>query len=359
MAGLYIHVPFCLSKCPYCDFYSLTDLSLADEYVSAVEKRLDEYGELSFSSLYFGGGTPSAVGADRIIRLINKAAARLSPQAEITVECNPSSVDADFFKSLACRGVNRISLGLQSASDSERRALGRLSGRREAGRAVQLARAAGIDNISLDLMLGIPGQSADTLNESLDFCLSAGVPHVSAYMLKIEPGTRFYEMKDDPCLPDEDAVCDLYLQAVQRLGQGGLAQYEISNFARPSYEGRHNLNYWSCGEYLGLGPAAHSFLAGKRFFFERDLHGFIGGGAPVPDGDGGDFTEYAMLRLRLCEGLRNDLTVRRFGHPIPEALFKRAEKYSGRGLLYTDAEGIRLTSGGFLLSNTIISDILL
>lgn len=357
-----MHIPFCRSKCPYCDFYSVrADESVKEQYVNVLKNRIT--AEMSVlnckaDTLYIGGGTPSVLGAENLGEIVKSASPFLSKNAEITVECNPFGLSEDFFKILKFCGVNRISMGLQSANDSERRALGRLSDSETVKKAVKNAQKSGIENISLDVMLGIPRQTEKSLAETLDFCISLGVPHISAYILKLEEGTVFYNRQNSLSLPNDDAVADLYLQACETLEENGIMQYEISNFAKSEYESRHNLKYWNCEEYLGLGPAAHSFLGGKRFYFERDLSSFLNNAEPIQDGNGGDFTEYAMLRLRLTEGLLQNDTEKRFGHKIPEEMIKKSAFFANNGLMESDKTGIRLTRKGFLISNTILSEIL-
>ncbi len=313
---------------------------------------------LKLDTIYFGGGTPSVIGAKRLVKILNSAKDHMTDNCEVTAECNPSSVDPEFFKELFSAGFNRISMGMQSAVDGERRALGRLADSKKVTAAVEYAVRAGFDNISLDLMLGVPGQTAESLDRSVDFCLSSGVKHISMYILKIEEGTQFYKRKDALDLPDEDAQCDLYMRAFERLDGHGFRQYEISNAALPGFESRHNLKYWNDEEYLGIGPAAHSFLEGKRFFFPRDTEYFINSGAPVDDGEGGGFDEYVMLRLRLSEGLTEIGVRERFGVPIPQRMRDSAARFQAGGLTVVDGDGIRLTRKGFLLSNTIIGELL-
>ena len=357
-----MHIPFCRSKCPYCDFYSLkADESVKEQYVNVLKNRITAETSkfpCKADTLYIGGGTPSVLGAENLGEIVKSALPFLTSDAEITVECNPFGLNEDFFNTLSFYGVNRISMGLQSANDSERRALGRLSDSETVKKAVLNAQNAGINNISLDVMLGIPRQTEKSLAETLDFCVSLGVPHISAYILKLEEGTVFYNRQNSLSLPNDDSVADLYLQACETLEQNGIMQYEISNFAKSEYESRHNLKYWNCEEYLGLGPAAHSFLGGKRFYFERDLSSFLNNAEPIQDGNGGDFTEYAMLRLRLTEGLLQSETERRFEHKIPEEMIKKSAVFADNGLMESDKTGIRLTRKGFLISNTILSEIL-
>ena len=355
--GLYVHFPFCAGKCPYCDFYSApADGAAMDAYADAVIDRIrarQQTGE-RYDTVYFGGGTPSLMGR-RLVRIAE--ALQKEPIREFTVECNPSRVEDGLFPALREAGVNRISMGLQSAVDAERRALGRTADAALVRHRVEEAKAAGFRKISLDLMLGVPGQTPDSLRTSLDFCRDAGVTHVSAYILKIEENTPFYGMRDRLALPDEDEVCELYLRACETLEDCGFMQYEISNFAKPGFESLHNLKYWNDEPYVGIGPAAHSFVGGKRFFYPRDTQAFLSGALPVPDGDGGDFAEYAMLRLRLSEGLTEQGTRERFGFSVPQPVYRRAEHIPPR-YLSTDADGVRLTREGFLVSNAIIAELL-
>jgi oxygen-independent coproporphyrinogen-3 oxidase len=367
--GIYIHIPFCKGKCPYCDFYSLSNDSYIKPYINALTGSFRRWSAKlgrQADTLYFGGGTPSALGTETLAMLTreSKLAFNIDDNdlPEITVECNPSdigSINSAFdFELLAESGVNRISIGLQSVADAERSALGRRGPASDTLRGIEKAKAAGINNISLDIITGLPGQSIESLRQTLDFCIQAGVTHISAYILKIEENTPFYTRREKLSLPDENEVCDFYLLTVRDLARGGFEQYEISNFAKKGYESRHNLKYWNCDEYLGLGPSAHSFIAGRRFYYPRDIQKYIDGGQSVPDGEGGGFEEYAMLRLRLTEGLTNEQTLARFGFPVPEPVIERARRFEADGYLYIDKDGIRLSPEGFLLSNTIINNLL-
>ncbi|MGN0448216.1 MAG: radical SAM family heme chaperone HemW [Acutalibacteraceae bacterium] len=361
MTGIYIHIPFCKSKCPYCDFYSfIPKQQEKDSYLKAVLSQLEKYKtevKTEVDTLYFGGGTPSFFGGERLSEIITSVKENYTlKNAEITVECNPSSVDETVVKSLSRAGVNRISMGLQSADDNERKILGRLSQKDEVKNAIELFKNYGIDNISLDLMLGVPYQTEESLKKSLDFVISQKIKHISCYMLKIEEGTPFSKMALS--LPDENSVCDMYLFTAEYLKSHGFSHYEISNFALPGYESRHNLKYWHCEEYLGIGPSAHSFLNGRRFYFSRDFEKFITDPTPIFDGEGGDEEEYIMLRLRLSEGLTQEDYKKRFGKSIPEKIIKKAVMLQKHGLINLSDEGISLTETGFLLSNSIISQLL-
>lgn len=370
MKGLYFHIPFCRSKCPYCDFYSrLPDENILDAYTDALCDEMStgsrtaaftENADLSFDTVYFGGGTPSVLGGERLFRILDEARKcyRIAKNAEITVECNPSGVDEEFFRQLAHGGVNRISLGLQSAVDTERRQLGRFADRAQVEKVLTNVKKSGITNLSLDVMLGIPDQTIASLDETLQFCLSMDVPHISAYMLALEENTVFYRRRDRLNLPDEDAVCELYCHMAETLKKNGILQYEISNFAKTGFPSRHNLKYWNCEEYLGLGPSAHSFLGGKRFFFPRDTQGFIKGDKAVFDAFGGDAEEYLMLRLRLTDGVRFADYKERFDSPLPDDFLKKAHVLAGQGLMTVTDEHVTLTRNGFLISNYILSELL-
>lgn len=344
--GLYIHIPFCRKKCPYCDFYSVPlNEAAAEEYTKAVIRNLRHYGG-KYDTVYFGGGTPILL-ADKIGGILRET--DFAENAEITVECNPCDMDGNTLGFLKQAGVNRISVGVQSLNDSELSALGRRHTAEQAKRAIEAAAKAGFDNISADIMLAVPGQTAKSLSETIKGLSALPITHISAYLLKIEPNTVFG--KKPPLLPDEDEQSELYLQAVEELSEKGFGQYEISNFAKPGYESRHNLKYWHREEYLGIGPAAHSFMNGKRFEVKRSIREFSEGKFQtenITDNSPDENEEKIMLGLRLCEG-------------IPERLWKPLEKRLGLipAEYYSIKQGrLSLTPRGFLVSNEIISTLL-
>lgn len=340
-SGLYFHIPFCKSKCPYCDFYSVKfDEASAQQYVQEICDEIKQY-QGTFDTVYFGGGTPSILPPELIGKILDCARAQfeISDDAEITVECNPSKDLSEDFKKYASYGVNRISIGMQSAVDSERFALGRAAGRNEVECTINYARQSGIENISLDLMLGTPKQTIESLDYSFDFIKSVGVPHVSAYMLKIEEGTKFFQMRDRLVLPDDDTVGEMYLKTVDTLASFGIKQYEISNFAVPGFESRHNTKYWTLTPYLGIGKSAHSFWGGKRFFYDIEWN-------KIDDGTGGDKEEQIMLGLRLAKGIDKSLVDRDFAELVK------------MGYVADLGERIALTPKGMLVSNTIINYII-
>lgn len=349
MIGLYVHIPFCTRKCGYCDFYSVKyDEAAARLYQNEVKRRISEL-DITYDTVYFGGGTPSVIqsGVADILSAVS-----FSENAEITTECNPETAGAQFFESVSEAGVNRVSIGLQSANTDELLFLTRPHSAKDVKAAVDSALACGINNISLDVMLGFLGQTAGTLKNTLDFCIGSGAKHISAYMLKIEQGTLFSK-RGGIALPDDETV-RLYEFCCEYLEQNGFLQYEISNFARPGYECRHNLIYWNCDDYIGLGPAAHSLYKGGRYHFDRDLAAFTAGAQPIFDGDGGTLDEYIMLRLRLCEGLIFDELYNR-GFALPDSFAEKCRTLEQNGLMVVDDRGARLTKRGFLVQNSVLA----
>lgn len=367
MSGVYIHIPFCKSKCPYCDFYSYPKGDKEkDEYVDALvdeiktQRRVASFAPHSFKadSLYLGGGTPSVLSGEALFRIITAAREQFltDENAEITVECNPNSDIEGILPHLKKAGVNRISLGMQSCVEKERRLLGRASDKERILQVIDLFRKNGIDNISLDIMLGIPCQTKESLQETLNFIKETGVPHVSAYILKIEENTHFYKNRDKYDFPDEDSVCDFYKQCSDFLTKNGYEHYEISNFSKKGFESRHNTKYWLLEDYLGIGPGAHSFVDGKRFYFESDTEKFISGNPPIYDGDGGDAEEFIMLSLRLKKGLDLDELCERYGESYLSSIKKKAPLLAEKGLINFDGNALSLTESGMLLSNSIIAE---
>ena len=367
MSGVYIHIPFCISKCPYCDFYSYRcSAEKRREYIDALLneittlRRCGKYINSHFKAdtLYLGGGTPSVLTGEELEEIIitTKKHFLIDENAEITVECNPSSDIESILPFLKRAGVNRISLGMQSAVDKERRTLGRKADKERISQVIALLREYGITNISLDIMLGIPHQTKESLNETLDFIIEAGVPHVSAYILKIEDGTHFHKSREKYVFPDEDIVCDFYEECSRKLKNADFEHYEISNFAKPGYESKHNTKYWQLEDYLGLGPGAHSFIDGQRFFFESDTQSFIDCKEPVFDGNGGDAEEYIMLSMRLQTGINLLCLSELHGEAYAKRIIKKAPLLKEKGLINYDDNTISLTEKGMLLSNSIITE---
>lgn len=311
-------------------------------------------------TLYLGGGTPSVLSGEELYNIISTAGEKflISEDSEITVECNPNSDIESILPYLLKAGVNRISLGLQSAVDKERKALGRTSGKERISEVIELLKESGITNISLDVMLGIPYQTDESLKETLDFVTESGVPHVSAYMLKIEEGTHFYKSYDKYNFPDDEKTIDFYNQCADTLEKAGFTHYEISNFAKDGFESRHNTKYWELENYLGLGPGAHSYIDGKRFYFESDTEDFIKGEKAVFDSFGGDWEEYIMLKLRMTKGLNLSKLKELYGEKPLTKIKEKAPFLKKQGLINYDEEDISLTRRGYLLSNSIICELI-
>lgn len=310
-------------------------------------------------TVYFGGGTPSLLG-ERIIPIIGalRENFRVAEDAEITLEINPSGDSEKVLLAAKKAGVNRLSVGAQSGDNEMLSILGRTHSAQDTLNTVKAARKMGFRNISLDLMIGLPGSDLTVLKADLDFILSAEPNHISAYILKLEENTQFYKRRDTLNLPDEDQTAEQYLFMCRYLEERGFSHYEISNFAKEDKEGKHNLKYWRCEEYLGIGPSAHSFLTGERFYYPRDSRAFLRGEPPISDGKGGEEEEYIMLALRLKEGLCFKKYRKRFGKDLPDSIKKAALALQNAGLLDINDDSISLTDCGMLLSNSVITNLL-
>ncbi|MBC5581387.1 radical SAM family heme chaperone HemW [Anaerofilum sp. BX8] len=358
--GLYLHIPYCEGKCFYCDFYSRgNSRAVPEEYIEALLREMRRFcncdcASLRPDTLYFGGGTPSLLTPGQAARLISEAAP--APGAEITLEANPGTVTLGSLRGYRRAGVNRLSVGVQSASDEQLRRLGRPHDAAAARRALQLAREAGFENISGDVMLALPHYSRAEFDATLELLVSGGVTHISCYLLKIEPKTRF-GLHPPQGLPDADAAADFYLYAVERLAEAGFAQYEISNFARPGCESRHNLIYWNCGDYLGLGPAAYSSMGGERFHYPPDLGAFLARAAPVETDGRVDAEDYIMLQTRLCSGLSLAELRRRFGVELDGRQEKLLAACCKAGLCRLSDDRLTLTPRGMLVQNSILTEV--
>jgi len=373
--GIYIHVPFCRSKCQYCDFYSVTtkDNRTLDGYLDAICAHIKEAGALApgyvVDTVYFGGGTPTFFGAEGMAAILSvvRKSFDVANSAEITFEANPDSISDRLLRRLHSEGFNRVSLGVQCDDDEILKKIGRPHNYQQAVNAVARIRKAGFRNLSLDLMYGLPGQTLEAWQATLSHVLELNPEHISCYGLKVEEGTPLYEYQQYCALADDDTQADMYLSAIQILRAAGYRQYEISNFCKKGNVSRHNLKYWTGGEYLGFGPNASSDFAGRRFTIIRDLHGYIDGireGGQVlqevqeiPNRERAG--EYLMMRLRTVSGMDPREYEKKFllpFGPLENALLKFKEQrlavktYDGRW---------HLTPEGFLVSNSIITDLLL
>ena len=371
--GLYVHIPFCKQKCAYCDFYSLSgNEGLMDDYTAALCAHLTETALFAaghtVDTVYFGGGTPSYLGEKRLVQVLKTILKkyRVDRKAEITLEANPDSAgDRKALKALRKAGSNRISLGMQSACDEELREIGRVHTMDQVRGAVEAAREAGFDNLSLDLIYGLPHQTQDRWAANLAAAVDLAPDHLSCYGLKVEEGTPLYTRRDDAGLPGDDEQADMYLYTVDYLRRFGYFQYEISNFARAGRESRHNLKYWTLGEYAGFGPGAHSDFGDVRYAYEKDLAGYIRGvreGTPmlsendrIPPLDRD--TEWLMLGLRTVRGLDPKEFEQRFRRRFSMFLVFLTECEKA-GYAVCEEDRWHLTPKGFLVSNQIIGGML-
>lgn len=368
--GVYVHIPFCKSKCEYCDFYSIggsRDRRTTDRYLQALADHLKESGRLApdylVDTVYFGGGTPSFFGAENLEKIVDEIHRnfRLSVEAEISLEANPDSINPQMLRKLLRVGFNRISIGIQSDDDEMLKKLGRPHTYYQAKQAVLMARKAGFGNISVDLMYGLPNQTKERWRETLLNVLTLRPEHISCYGLKVEPGTPLWEYKDCANLPNDDMQAEMYLVACEILHDYGYQHYEISNFNKKGFRCKHNMKYWNGGEYLGFGPTAASDFAGKRFTIVRDLRGYIEGiarkGAILSECDSIPLRErageYVMLRLRTFEGINAEEYERNYLLPF-EPLQQLMLKFAERGYAEYLRDRWRLTERGWLVSNQII-----
>lgn len=367
--GLYLHLPFCQRKCAYCDFPSYAgQLALREPYTQAlvqeIRQRGQQTGPFPVDSIYLGGGTPSLMEPGQIRQIFRQIRDSffVLPDAEISCEANPGSLNADFVQALVDCGVNRLSLGAQSAQARELRLLGRIHTWEQVAESVALARQAGIDNINLDLMSALPGQSWAHLKDSLQKALSLAPSHLSCYSLIIEPGTPFFEQftQGQLALPGEEEERQLYWHSVQLLEQAGLPQYEISNFALPGQACRHNLNCWNYQDYLGFGASAASLFAGQRRKNPDSLKDYLAGQQPETTqlSEADQRFEQTMLGLRLKEGLSLAAFEARQGLSLALAYPEALDRQLHSGLLELAGGRLRLSRQGFDLMDRVLLDFL-
>lgn len=355
--GLYIHIPFCERRCNYCDFYSAFYYKdTLNIYLSALKKEIKKWGgktDRPIDTIYIGGGTPSLLGSE-IISLADciRTNFKVLENAEFTAEVNPRSGDS-FLKYAKAAGVNRLSIGVQSGNDAMLKLLGRTHSAYDALKTVKNARNLGFNNVSVDLIISLPGSNSESLKQDIDFMLSLNAEHISSYILKIESKTAFAKKIKSLDLKSDDESADQYLYMCDRLENSGYEHYEISNFSRDGKYSRHNIKYWSDCDYIGIGPSAHSFINGKRFYYAEDLNGFIKNPYTVPDGNGGGKAEKLMLGLRLSRGV--DLS--QIYGKIPQSIKTKVSLFEKAGYLKSNLPFISLTDSGMLVSNSIITEL--
>jgi len=365
-AGVYVHLPFCPYICPYCDFAKWAwDDARAERYLAALSAEIAQAVPVEAATLFFGGGTPTAYDAATIAALIAAVRARthLPAGAEITVEANPDPSLPARLAALRAAGVNRLSIGVQSFESAELRVLGRRHSSDDVTRAVAAARAAGFDNVSLDLIFGVPGQTEAAWERSLDRALALEPQHLSCYGLTIEAGTPYaaWYAREPNAFADDSREAELYAVAIARLGAAGFEQYEISNWARPGFRCRHNAGYWRNDPYLGLGVGAASYLEGVRSVHTRELEPYIDAalaGLPIPGEaerleGAAQSGEAIMLALRTAEGVDTTAFRERYGIDVLETYGSVVEELVAGGMLVTGSDWLRLTERGRFVANDV------
>ncbi len=371
--GLYLHIPFCRSKCDYCDFYSLAGQDdRMDDYQKALLRHIAETAPRTkkqvVNSVYIGGGTPSYYGEKRLLELLSTVRKKftLSKDVEITLEANPDSVDLKSLRRLRRAGVNRLSMGMQSACDCELVSVHRPHTFAQTEKAVQAARSARIKNLNLDLIYGLPGQTEESWKKSVEAALALSPEHLSCYGLTVEEGTPLAQrVARGERLPDDDEQAVRYLWTVARLAEAGYEQYEVSNFSKTGRQSRHNLKYWMGRPYIGIGAAAHSDFGGCRYSFVRDLEQYIRGVqgdeqildemSEIPQRERG--SEYLMLRLRTTHGIE-EWEYRREYYMNFDPIAAKLAEYEQRGWTARRGRRWHFTPEGFLLSNRLIGELL-
>lgn len=366
--GIYIHIPFCVHKCNYCDFNSYAGMEdMFDAYFDALIREIRTFSRtrrLNADTVYLGGGTPSCVDTKYIAAVLDEifSSFNIMKESEISMECNPGTVTGSGLSALRGAGINRLSIGLQSTDDKMLAALGRIHSLRDFEDCFSAARGAGFDNISADLMYGLPNQTAEHWRRTLERAAAFGAEHLSCYSLKIEEGTPFYSM--GVAVPDDDTVADMYAECVEFLGKCGYARYEISNFAKSGFESRHNLKYWRCDDFIGFGAGAYSCINGSRFSNIRNVDGYIRSvnskGNAVENTSALEksdrMSEFVFLGLRCEKGIDVREFARRFGCDIFDVYREPLEKYIRLGFIIHDDPALRLSHDAFFVSNTILAD---
>ena len=365
--GIYIHIPFCAAKCNYCDFNSrVASDSLKTEYIDALCKEIEGFAEGGdiVDTIYFGGGTPTILEPEQLIRILDAVRHRFSvdENCEITTECNPATMGYDGFAALKGAGFNRISIGVQSADDEQLRVLGRIHNFDDAQKCVAEAKRAGFDNISLDLMFGIPNQDLDSWQKTLNSAIALSPEHISCYALKIEEGTPFASM--DLNIADDDKSCEMYERCVELLRESGYSRYEISNFARSGFESRHNCKYWKCEGFIGFGAGAYSCYMGERYSNIYDVKEYVEcvarGESPIFERialDKSDMmSEFVFLGLRMDAGISGAEFEERFSLDIFDVFKEQIEKNIKRGTIIQNGDRLKIPPDFIYVSNAILSD---
>lgn len=368
MAGIYVHIPFCKSRCIYCGFFSTTSIEKCRKYVDAVVAELaarkDELKGETIETLYFGGGTPSQLPPEEVERILSTILYiyNVREGAEITLEANPDDVSPALLSAWRSMGINRLSMGVQTFSDQRLRFLNRRHTASQAMQAVKAAQQMGFDNLSIDLMFGFPEQTLEEWKRDVQMALSLGVQHLSAYSLMYEEGTRLHQMLEqgDIAELDEELSVQMYDYLIQALTDAGYRHYELSNFALPGRESRHNSSYWHGIPYLGVGAGAHSFDGQQRCYHADSLDAYLKGEPLVVEHltEAECYDEFVFTGLRTAEGIRLDLLEEKFGKVFKTYCLRNAQKQIRAGRLVLCDQVLRLSHSGLFVSNDVMSDLM-
>ncbi len=355
MRGLYVHIPFCKRKCPYCDFNSYWGIEkLIPEYFEGLKRESEKFSGEEICTVYIGGGTPSIADEALISQMLDRFRETfvIDKEAEITIEANPATLSEKKLKTYLASGINRISVGVQSFGDTHLKTLGRLHNAKEAKEAVLLAKKSGFDNISCDLMFGLPNQTEKQQLQDIKTAVSLPVTHISCYGLKVEEGTPFYERGITPA--DDELYTQMYEQTADFLKTKGFDRYEISNFAKEGNRSKHNLLYWKCREYIGLGAGAHSYYKGKRYSNPEGIEAYLRGDREenvelLSDRD--KLVEQLIMGMRLSEGVEKEVA-------LALGSGKALERFIKEGFIKEEKSNISFTPKGINVSNYILSQMI-
>ena len=372
MAGIYIHIPFCRTRCIYCDFHSGTDMSVQDRYIDALcnelDLRISELKDTPIHTLYIGGGTPSQLSPSALSRLFDHLSKYItwSNCSEVTIECNPDDLSDDYITHLRTLPINRISMGIQSFDDKDLQFLRRRHSAQAALDAIRRCQTAGYDNISIDLIYGLPQQSLEAWDKNIDIALSTSVQHISAYALIYEEGTALMKLKEQGLVEEcnDELSLAMYARLIERLETAGYLQYEISNFALPHQEAQHNSSYWNDTHYLGLGAAAHSYDGVTRRYNPTNTRAYIESIEQsqccydeeiLTDSD--LYNDMLLTRLRTRQGIDETKVATQFNSTYINYMYRMAQPHLACGNMEQNNGFLRITRQGLFISDSIISDL--
>ena len=372
MSGIYIHIPFCKKRCHYCDFYKSVDLLQVDSFLAALSQeiflRKDYLNERIISTIYFGGGTPSILSAKQLCEILNliKTAYTVLSEAEITMEANPDDLSAEYLKEIKSIGINRLSIGIQSFSDKDLIFMGRRHSAMQAIEAVKMSQSVGFENISIDLIYGIPGMSLQQWKENLQQAFQLKVQHLSAYHLTFHKGTQFWKQLTKGVIHEinEDESIMQFEMLIEEAQKNDFVHYEISNFALDGFFSKHNTSYWNQTEYLGLGPSAHSYNKTTRFWNISSVKKYLqhidnktiaGRFETLSIND--KFNDYLLTRLRTCWGISKNQLLQQFGSKYFQYFEQKIIHYISLGFIEESNDNVYITKKGLFISDSIIEEL--